>query len=459
MKYRLSLLPALVAILSLLTVLANADANQTKTHFAPDQKIAVPTTTPEQPSNFTLDFNLPSGDVQFAGVVFFIPSEWGIVKGGAIPIGASVGQLDARATLGLVGGPCSTSLPVTFDLMNASINTKDTVPYADTDQNGTPDFAEDKNNDGIQDGIEKYPDFLNRSFKELQPIRRSAGITIVASTAVILQFLIFPPGTKINENIPNDASLGYPTVTVLQNIGDPGADATPGPITSFCTPLTSKNTTFGATPEGKAIFMNPKPGKYTFTTIAVGQRDADGDGIENSLDTCPFTPNVGDPRIQYSGDADGDGLDAACDPNDNPATGGTNSDQDGDGYLNHQDNCPLIPNGEEEAKVPNVGNQKDSDLDQIGDACDPHPNTPDGELSKATLKTDITIGDGSGPGGRPSNCPDCYDPNAAPSSGNSGTSSGGGSSTSIIIIIIAVIVAVAVVGGGGFFLMRRRRGG
>ncbi len=86
--------------------------------------------------------------------------------------------------------------------------------------------------------------------------------------------------------------------------------------------------------------MNPSDGKYTFGTFALGQRDADGDGYENSLDTCPLALNVGNPRITGDGDLDSDGLDAVCDPNDNVA-GGTNSDEDGDGYLNRQDNCPL----------------------------------------------------------------------------------------------------------------------
>ncbi len=77
-----------------------------------------------------------------------------------------------------------------------------------------------------------------------QPIRRSADVTVVASVNVLLQFLIFEPGTFIDENIPNDPELGFPSVTILQNAGDPEPEPTPGVITDFCTPLTTHNTTF-----------------------------------------------------------------------------------------------------------------------------------------------------------------------------------------------------------------------
>src|SRR5207247_1799373 len=85
---------------------------------------------------------------------------------------------------------------------------------------------------------------------------------------------------------------------------------------------------------------------------------------------------------------------------------------DADGYLNRQDNCPLVPNGQESKDQP-TGNQHDTDLDGIGDACDPNPNTPDGELPVKTLTADITIGAG-GAGGPPTNCPDCEKPTDDP---------------------------------------------
>ena len=78
---------------------------------------------------------------------------------------------------------------------------------------------------------------------------------------------------------------------------------------------------------GIVLFRLPEAGTYTFTTTAMSQRDAEGDGYENALDTCPLDPNQGNPRIKGDGDLDEDGLDAACDPNDDPLAGGLNSDE------------------------------------------------------------------------------------------------------------------------------------
>jgi hypothetical protein len=190
---------------------------------------------------------------------------------------------------------------------------------------------------------------------------------------------------------------------------------------------------------------------------------------------------VGSPRITNDGDLDGDGLDAACDPNDDPATEGTNSDQDLDGYLNRQDNCPLIENGED------TTNQHDEDRDQIGDECDTNPDLEDGELLLQQPTKDIVIG-GGGPGGPPSDeaCTFegtivCYrlgvdtpggdgggngsqatntpveGETPAPTNGTDDGEDDGGSSAAIFIII-GVVAAVIVVGGGAFMLMRRGGG-
>jgi hypothetical protein len=503
-RLRLLFTWAAVAAVACVSLLIGGTDSVHAATFSPTLGASVTDPTPETPSDVIANFDLPEGDVNFAAVVSFIPPEWGVVKGASIPIGMQTGRLDAQSVLGLANSACNQQLPVQFDMLNASINIEDTVPFDDVDENNTNDFADDADGNGIFDGIDRYPDFLNRVFKDddtgeiLQPLRRSAGVTPVAGIPVFLEFLIFPPGTKIptrgQAQLPSEESLGYPSVTVLQNIGDPDSVPEPSIINDFCTPLATINQswgqekdTSGAEPvtkdDGVVFFVNPKDGDYTWTTAAFGQRDTDGDTYENSLDTCPLVANVGNPRIPSDGDLDSDGLDAACDPNDAVA-GGTNSDQDADGYQNRNDNCALIANGQEE------DNQEDADLDQIGDACDSNPDTPDGELSGATPTADVTIGAG-GEGGAPSEeaCPDCFVaerdtpiPTNPPHGGGSGESAtptpsgggdgetptpsvtepsgngdddGGGSGTTIAIIV-GVIAAVVILGGGAALLMRRR---
>jgi len=84
-------------------------------------------------------------------------------------------------------------------MLNASIDRNDTVSFNDTekdDTDNTRDYAKDKDENGLYDAIDKYPDFIDRVFDtdNLQPIRRSAGIAIVAGIPVLLQFLVFEPG-------------------------------------------------------------------------------------------------------------------------------------------------------------------------------------------------------------------------------------------------------------------------
>ena len=476
MYLKLSVWGVSLGILALVTLIGVADSTGAAT-FNPTLVVTVANPEGGANSDVTIDFNVPEGDANFGAAVFFIPSDWSITPAEDVPLGAISGQVNASATLGLINGACNNVLPVEFIMLNSSTDPSDTVPYLDEDDNDTEDYAEDKDSSGLQDGFEKYPDFIARvlvdeSDNPLTPIRRLAGIQVVAGINVLLQFLVFEPGTFIDEEIPNDEELGYPSVTLLQNIGDPDQDPIPGAITDFCSPLTSTIINFGISkdngctnvnadrldtlcevtsavpaPEegtdpdesGKPLITNPAEGTYTFTTIGAGQRDADDDGYENALDTCAFTPNEGDPRIGSDGDADTDGLDGACDPDDNV----TNSDEDLDGYTNRQDNCPLEVNGDNEGE----SNQRDSDDDAIGDECDPNPDDPDteGELVFATLTQDVPIGPGS---------PQTETPK--PSDG--GGDDGGGSGTTIIIII-AVIAGVVVVGGGAFYFMRRGGGG
>ena len=90
--------------------------------------------------------------------------------------------------------------------------------------------------------------------------------------------------------------------------------------------------------------------------------DIDGDGIPNLADNCPYVPNTDEncfnqeDQTCHRADNDEDGTGTACDPDDN----NTNTDDDGDGVPNRIDICPNDRNPD----------QIDSDRDLRGDPCD-----------------------------------------------------------------------------------------
>jgi len=207
---------------------------------------------------------------------------------------------------------------------------------------------------------------------------------------------------------------------VLQTSSAAGSATPPlaGPITDFCAPLkvnismpgvTQDNPDIPGNEGGVPLLTLPDAGTQV-TTIGyyLSQRDADGDGYENSLDSCPLNADtVWDPRAlqpqpadndAFAGQPSGDGISDTCDPSPTdatPAAGGQPTDYDGDGYPSRGDNCPLVANGKNEAD-----NQGDHDKnaageevgDGIGDACDPNAGSPDGAEILCVRLSTITVG-------------------------------------------------------------------
>jgi hypothetical protein len=340
-------------------------------------------------ADVTTEFAIGKGSAQYLATATFTPPEFGQTAGADIPLGALVGQLNANATLGLINGPCNSALPVAFDMMNATTDTSATVTFDEQFQ--------DADANTLPDGVDKFPDFITRMLPGTTPLFRQFGQASVAGSAVSLNFVVLAPGATIPGLGALDAAWGYASLSLLNNNGDPGAIAAPGPITEFCTPLSTEVTTFGVTKDnpatsadesGTTILMNPANGDtYTFRARSISLYDTDGDNIDNSIDTCPYAANTGDPTVAGGGDQDNDGIDDACDPT--PTE--TKVDEDDDAFTNRGDNCPLVANGAD------PDNQKDGDTDGIGDACDQNPTTADGTPVEVVNEATVEITGGAPP--------------------------------------------------------------
>jgi len=275
---------------------------------------------------------------------------------------------------------------------------------------------------GVPAHADLYPSYLNDVFDPdgpggaapIVPLARYSGSIIVATLAIVINVPIFSPGALGGFAAPNpladiaDPALGYAAIPVLNN---PNGTPAPSAITDLCTPTSITTNLFGIThtnsckvtpascpsdvainspssaglPTGRARYANPATtGTYQFFSLSTSARDLDLDGLENSLDTCPYTATpLYNPRVSdLVNDADSDmlpggGPAGGCDPT--PATNTNSGDHDGDGYLNAGDNCPLVfnPSNNEDENLesdrvarPRGGSQGDS----IGNECDVSEN-------------------------------------------------------------------------------------
>jgi len=376
------LAPLLLATAAALTVWMVASVWAT---FTPEAEIILSDYNASSNADVTSNFIVPSGDVSLDSVITFHPPDWGIATDADVPDGTEVGELTSQVTLGLLNNPCNAVLNLHFDPFDSTNEL--TTEFADSGDigNGTWNGYDPVCPGGQMRAICQWPGFLSELFPGVTPRARYLGVAEpLPGTKVILNFLVFEPGTSFPDHPSFPSDWGYGALTILNN---PTTAAAPSPITGNCTPVVSSNTIHG-TADGLAVRTNPPyGGTYLFRSWSRGARDNDGDGIENARDTCPHAQNVGD--------GDGDGIDDACDPDPtSPCGPGVDddilvTDCDADGFMNRGDNCPFVIDNPADPIGPR---QQDTDDDGLGDRCDPDPTTPFGDPSRPEATIEMPIG-------------------------------------------------------------------
>lgn len=338
-------------------------------------------------------------------------------------IGSNAFQIDTnqKTALGadnvstVTGAPPACGAPPTtiqlalgqpFAIIQATTSAGILVPGTDTNASGLPDTQDDANSNGILDGADKMPSYINTLFGSNITLLVARGFGVAEIIAGVAQ-------TDVNFLTLNlnaaDATLGYASVTTLGNT-DTSYDPAGSQSSLTCTPFISRTMTFGTAVDGPGTTTTPGnltclpacagAGKFTRTILAgapggvihyafglSSSEDADNDGVAPGLDRCPTNAASG------TLDTDGDGLGDSCDPfpfsvNNNGdgfsgpyptkqtvtlvgqvgdtlgrAVWDPDQDIDGDGVHNFSDNCPTVPNRD----------QKDNDADGVGNACDQNP--------------------------------------------------------------------------------------
>ena len=405
------IITAVAATLALaFLVAAGASDSARATTFSPTFIVSLSSSAVSANANITVARELDAPQSRDAQHVSFTPSAFGVPTDAAVPTGAIVGQLALEDSESTSNGACSNASFLTYDLLDASTNTADTV--ADSPRLPSASWPGFNITNGLPDAVTKYPNFLKNVYPNLTPRARAYG-SLPASIAGInrvVNVLTFEPGTNLPGMSPMPASLGYVVVLVRQ---DPTAPAATSTISDVCSVsrytrqengLTTNNPNTAVNEGGFVFRTNPAAnGSYPFFDYGQSARDFDNDGVENPLDSCAtvstpsWNPRAPDPLNDPDSDglagkddpAPGEQLQAGtgCDPT--PLT--ANSDHDGDGYQNRQDNCPTVANGLSQ------DNQADPDGDGIGNACDVVDTKGDGHLHEICVTDNEAIGTGGTP--------------------------------------------------------------
>jgi len=441
---RTAVVIAFVAAIAYLALASSSDTQATT--FNPNATFAVANSAGGAVSDLVMSTNFGAPDANFGGdVAIFFPPTWKLATDSEVLNGAGAGIVNTLISLSIGNGPCNTTLNPSFLLWDADTDINDVLNQAAmswVNQNSVafpvPDVRGANPGDpanGLKDFIDGYPYFLNEMFDPdgpagpqlpLQPRSRMAGWASVSSSNILVQVVQFNPGQLAL--IPGiDAQMlanwGQPALAVLNNPRE--INPAPSSIADFCTPLGTMITSYGTStnnPDTAGVdesgyVRNTNPpantgilntGTHILRAYAAAYRDAEnngvGDGIDNNLDTCPFSNSAAwNPRAPGgpgNSDNDSDGIPNDCDPTPNTDTG--IGDHDFDGYANRGDNCPLVPNGQ----TPPQDNQHDAegltfgaafDLgpkgDGLGDACDPNINQEDGHYNHASMWAPVCIGD------------------------------------------------------------------
>ena len=186
-------------------------------------------------------------------------------------------------------------------------------------------------------------------------VRYDSAVLFVTARNVKM-FLASALGSEVNDISRGDRGLGGAYELGASDVAEP---ATPDSGSGVLVRLTMLARADGSSSLGleQESLFDYRAGDPPFGTITVDSKsgaqitvsggtcpgDTDGDGAPDAYDNCPQVPNTD------QDDTDGDGQGDACD-----------DDDDGDTLLDTADNCPLIVNPD----------QTDSDGDGQGDACD-----------------------------------------------------------------------------------------